>query len=385
MKNKKIVWLVHGPNAIYVNMFEGLKKINPNLDLIMTANSNNKQYKYFKNKYFKLKLLQRKTLLNFLFFPCKILYWLKGQPNNDITTLYYFEGLEDFLRKEKPDLVIANLYYRPSTWQAARYCKKTNTPFILQTEIKQFPNSFILKLLIRISFILSKGLFNQAKLILPWTEDGVKFNKKYFSTNNKIKLLPAGINTDIMYPVEVKKWRNKKEVAILTVGRMVPFKRHIDLLKALKYIEEIDSKFNYRLTICGTGPLENKIKEQAKELNINVNFIKKVSYKDMHVLFSEHDFFILPSYNEAIGMVVPEAMACGTPCIISDTCGSKTYRTKLTGFVFKTFDHKDLAIKILMMSLLYKTFGKNAKKHILEHYSIKKIAKQFNELIFKLI
>ena len=386
MKSKKIIWIVHGVNKIYQDMFEALKKENPNLDLIMTGNLYNKKYKNFKNKYFKLKLLKRKNIFKFLFFPFKLLHYIKGNPNCDITTLYYFKDMQKFLKEEKPDLVIANLYYRPSTWQAARYCRKNNIPLFLQTEIKQLPKNIFANILIRLSFIFLIRLFNQSKLVLPWAEDGVEFAKKYFPVRdkNKIQLLPAGVNSDICYPVKNKLYK-EKVIKILSVGRLVPFKRHIDLLNAFKYVSDKIKTIKYSLTICSSGPLENTLKQQAKDLNINVNFIKNIPYEEMYKLFNEHNFLVLSSYNEAIGMVVPEAMLCGCPCIVSDTCGSKMYIKKNIGIIFETFNVNELPLKIILMSLLFETFGKDAHIYIKNNYTSEKIGKKMNKKIQRFI
>ena len=381
---RKIIWVTHGPNNIYVNLFEALKKKDGDLELIMTASK--EWVGKFKNNYFKIKFLHRyEKIFNIIFLPYYIIHYLRGNSTVDIPNLIYFKGLYHFLEKEKPDIVIANLYYRPPTWQAARYCKKTNTPFILQTEIKQLPKGYLAQYALKQSFKILKGLFNQAEWILSWTSEGVKFGKKYFGIKNasKVKCLPAGIDTDIVHKIKIKK--ENDILRLLIVARMIPFKRYGDLLKAVKYLKD-NSKLKFKLSIRGDGPLEETIKERIRELKIQdkIEFIEKTPYNKMNEVFCKHDIFILPSFNEAIGMVVPEAMACGLPVIISDTCGATTYvEDGKNGYIFKTFNYKDLARKILSLKDAKKReeFGKHSEKLIKEKFDVNIVAKEFERLI----
>ena len=47
-------------------------------------------------------------------------------------------------------------------------------------------------------------------------------------------------------------------INLIITGRLVPFKNVISAVNALEYI---DSKYNYQLTIIGSGSEKNKIKK----------------------------------------------------------------------------------------------------------------------------
>jgi len=378
--NKKIIWIVGGPNPIYINIFEELKKQDNELDLIMVMN--NIQKDTFTNKYFKPVFLRKINLGKYFFFPIYIKNKLFNKSNVDIIELTYFDKLNDLLKKEKPDLVIALTYFKPYTRQAYNYCKKNNVPLIIQPEIKQIPKGLLSEIYTRLSLIYSKNLFKYCSKILPWTDDAYNFAKKYMD-KNKIKLLTPGIKTNIFKNHDTKKTKNIFK--ILMVARMVPFKRYNDALSAIKYLKE-NFPVKFKLTILGDGPLKNEIKELIKILDLknDVYFHKKIKYKKMNEIYSKHDVLILPSYNEAIGMVVPEAMSCGLPAIVSNTCGCKTYiSNNVDGLIFTTFDYNELATKLFLLSFpqIQKIFSKNASKKIHNNYDIKIIGNSLYNVI----
>ncbi len=297
----------------------------------------------------------------------------------DVIHLVHYTDYLPILDALKPDLIISNLYYMPTTRQMYHYAKKHNIPYILQTEIKRWPDGFG-GVLARVAALISRPMLRYARFILPWTVDAVSFAKQHFRKNN-VFLMPAGVDTSVFKKKTAKK---NKKLTILMIARMVPYKRYHDALHAMKYLKEqgVDFVFNIR----GDGPLEQDIKKTVVKLGLQdyVNFLPKTPYKKMPDLLNKQDLLILPSFNEAIGMVVPEAMACGLPVVVSDTAGATTYFTDgKHGYQFRTGDSEDLARKILMLNNRSKRerMGRAAANHIKKHFDIKKIAQQFDTFI----
>ena len=159
----------------------------------------------------------------------------------------------------------------------------------------------------------------------------------------------------------------------------------MDILKAIQYLLQ-NSKQKFTLSIIGSGPIEQEIKQMIKDFDIEqeVTFLERTPYEKLRFVYSAHDILVLPSYNEAIGMVVPEAMACGVPVVVSDTCGSKTYVVDgKNGYIFKTHDYMDLVNKILLLKDFRKRkfFGEHAMKHIRKNFDVKVIGKKFNKIV----
>jgi glycosyltransferase involved in cell wall biosynthesis len=64
----------------------------------------------------------------------------------------------------------------------------------------------------------------------------------------------------------------------------------------------------------------------------------------MKLLYRVADVFVLPSRSETWGLSINEALACGTPVIVSDKCGASIDLVKEdeNGLVFKSEDGQDL-------------------------------------------
>lgn len=379
----KILWITPYPNKnINELMFNYLGKYNKNLNLVMMV-PDAVRGREVNNKNFEIKYMKYKSYGDFLFIPLKIANWIKGKSNLDTIFSIGFDNFNKKTKDEKPNIIIANTIYNVFTIQAARYCKKNKVPFILQIEMQRF-NSKTQKILLKIFFkLFKKALFDNAKLILCWTDDGIEFAKNNFGKKNrkKIMLLPAPINTKIFYPTKKKE---SKKLRILNIARMTPYKRHIDLLKACLVLKK--RNINFELNLYGEGPIKQEIRDKIKKMGLEkeVNFPEKTTYEKLKEVYSNNDIFILPSYNEAIGMVVPEAMACGTPAIVSDTCGAKVYvKDRENGLIFETYNYKELAEKIIEISVKnkIKTMGQNALKTIKKQFSVEIINKKFEEII----
>ena len=294
--------------------------------------------------------------------------------------------LNQTLNSIKPDIIIINNYFRPSSIQAVRYATKNNIPFVLMTEVQDFYGP-LMKIAYKISFLFLKNLmFNKAAMILPWTERSRKFIIEHVRPeHSRIKTLSPGIDPKIFYPVNVKK--DADILNIVMVARMIPYKRYKDALKAAKLLKERGVKF--RLTFRGEGPLEDKIRALVRSYGLSgqVVFLDRIPYTKMNELFCANDVFILPSHNEAVGMVAPESMACGVVPVVSDSSGAEMYiKDGENGYIFKTFDYRDLArkIELLMDPKRRKRLSHNALNSIKNNHTDTKAAAKLYSIIKKL-
>jgi len=94
----------------------------------------------------------------------------------------------------------------------------------------------------------------------------------------------------------------------------------------LDALEQIETKCRFELNIVGTGPADyqQRLADQAASLKgTTVRFLGKKPRADLADIYRKHDLLLFPSIiEEGLGLVIVEAMACGTPALVSRTGGS---------------------------------------------------------------
>ena len=105
---------------------------------------------------------------------------------------------------------------------------------------------------------------------------------------------------------------------LLFVGRMVEAKRPLDMVRALPAVLE---KYPDTLAVLiGDGPDFEYCEEKTRALGLaeQVRFIRGRKNHELPVYYNAADIFINPTgENETFGLATAEAMACGTPVVIS--------------------------------------------------------------------
>ncbi|HEY3051049.1 MAG TPA: glycosyltransferase family 4 protein, partial [Gaiellaceae bacterium] len=109
------------------------------------------------------------------------------------------------------------------------------------------------------------------------------------------------------------------EPRLLCVGRLIPIKGHIVLLRA--FAEARQALPSLRLDIAGRGPLEPALRALAKELGVEnaVHFLGYVA--PVQRAIEDAAIVVVPSMGEGFGMVALEAMERARPVIAAEIGG----------------------------------------------------------------
>ena len=164
--------------------------------------------------------------------------------------------------------------------------------------------------------------------------------RHYDAPPRNIHVIPAGVDLDMFQPVDQYQARAelgiKDERVILYVGRIEPLKGIDILLRAipmLEYGQDLVSGTGQalRVLIVGGNPDNDseldRLKSLTSELGIEdcVRFTGSVPQSTLPTYYSAADVFVLPSHSESFGLAPLEAMACGTPVVVSRVGGMKTF------------------------------------------------------------
>jgi glycosyltransferase involved in cell wall biosynthesis len=139
------------------------------------------------------------------------------------------------------------------------------------------------------------------------------------------------------------------EPRLLCIGRLIPVKGHLVLLRALAQARAREPALV--LEIAGQGPLEPALKAYAKELGLSgaVRFLGYVS--PIQAAIEGAAAVVVPSLGEGFGMVALEAMERGRPVIASDVGGlPEIVADGETGFVVPAGDAEALADAMVVLA-----------------------------------
>ncbi len=258
--------------------------------------------------------------------------------------------------------------------------------------------------------LIRSSLFKQADLIVSASFDYIAHSqiKNYYRARaDKFREIPFGLdiekfqakminrqaaNSTIARAQKLIHYINdrfikKRQLDILFVGgldRAHYFKGVDILLKALSGL----TKRNWRLVIAGEGELRYDYETLARELKIadKIKFVGRLDDAEKIRYYQNTDLLILPSINsnEAFGLVLIEALACGAPVIASNLPGvRRVFSDQTEGLLAAPGDANDLREKIKFIldnEALRRTMALAARSLAEEKYDEKKMATELRRL-----
>ncbi len=151
---------------------------------------------------------------------------------------------------------------------------------------------------------------------------------KYFPDfAEKIRVVPCGVDSEIFHPVQnpdafqkIRKKYQLPEQYFLYLGTIEPRKNLENLIAAYSDFV-LTHERPAKLVLAGAkGWLCDNIFKKVRDFNLqdSVIFTEYIQEQDLAVLMSYALAFVFPSVYEGFGMPPLEAMACGTPVLVSD-------------------------------------------------------------------
>ncbi|BFM49613.1 glycosyltransferase [Marinomonas sp. THO17] len=193
--------------------------------------------------------------------------------------------------------------------------KHDKAVYVLENIVKSNTNNFF------INTQRNKKLFHHKNLVAVST--GVKNSADTFFLENNITPKSLNVITNPC-PVEqirvlAEKERPKRAPTgsyIVNVARLVPQKNHHLLIQAYS-----KSSKKLPLVIVGAGKLESELKLLAIKLGVEENIYFVGNQSNPYVWMKHAELFVLSSSFEGLGIVLFEALTCGTPIISVDCPG----------------------------------------------------------------
>ncbi len=195
----------------------------------------------------------------------------------------------------------------------------------------------------RLAQFFLKGIYRKVDYFTAVSTPASELANRYFPGNYEI--VPNGVDTDFFKPVERRPdgYPLDESPVILFVGRAEP-RKGINIL--LESFSMLLSKIpECKLVIVGEGHSRKKYLTSYRLPDSSLIVTGFVLDEDLPAYYSSADVFCAPALGgESFGLVLLEAMACGTPVVASDIPGYReVIKSTGGGILFKTGDAESLS------------------------------------------
>lgn len=191
-------------------------------------------------------------------------------------------------------------------------------------------------------------------------------------------VIPNGIETDA-YPCKTSVEGVKKQVLFLS---RVHVKKGIELLfEAWKRLHS--DYVDWQLLVIGNGEaeyihsLENRV--ESLGLKDSIKILPPVFGEAKIKVYQESALFCLPSFSENFGMVIAEAMSCGTPVITTTNCPWEILNETDTGWCVdlsvENLEHTLREAMGMDANALY-DMGQRASKLIYDNFDYRSVTRK---------
>lgn len=209
---------------------------------------------------------------------------------------------------------------------------------------------------------------------------------KYGYNPKNIEVIPNGFELEKFFYIENAKYKLAEEFPIIKnkfifslVARYEILKDHKTCLEAMKIVKEKFTQ-NFILLLCGTN-INKKNKELMdliKKNKLENNILLLDRRNDIPIIMSATDIYISSSSGEGFSNVIGEAMACETPCVVTNV-GDSAYIVGETGKVVERQEPQKLANEIItfIKSGEYIKNRKKCRKRIINKFKIEKIIEEY--------
>ena len=133
------------------------------------------------------------------------------------------------------------------------------------------------------------------------------------------EIIPNGVDTDFFRP------NGRRPDDALSQGPRLLFLGRLDprngLETVLRAMPTVIERFpDTQLVVAGDGPLRPLYERLARPVGNRVQFIGRVN-GDRPEVYGSADLYLCPTTKASFGITLLEAMACGTPLVVSDITG----------------------------------------------------------------
>ncbi len=285
-------------------------------------------------------------------------YWFSKTINSDINKYIAVNGV--------PEIVHAH-FILWAGFAAAKNKLLKNIPLVVTEHSSlYFENKVTL-----VEMILTGETLKHASAVICPSE----FMKKSLINNvsgyeSKFSLIP-----NIADSIFFEKYDfSQKENFIVSVGRMVKDKGFDVLIRAFS---KLKNATDYKLVLVGEGDELTSLKLLTAELGLSqkVEFTGTISKMELAALVRRSKILASCSYFETFGVTIAEALATGTPVLVTNVGAPAGFVIPGTGEICKVKDVADTTLKLDKMISGYSNYHLgNIQSYALRNFNASSVA-----------
>jgi len=236
--------------------------------------------------------------------------------------------------------------------------------------------------LTRSLFVNRVLLEGELRIIKKWADGVIAVSKEAARELAAIDLptyiIPGGVDSEHWHPDPVVRKRTRSllgyqedDIVVGYLSRLVRSKGAMSLLNVAARIVRLLP--NVRFMIIGDGPMRSQLERQIEEMRLKtvVTMLGSRPWRETPHYLNAMDIFVFPSFREAFGLALVEAMACGIAPVARFNAGTKEIITDgETGYLIASDEeifHQIL--KLAQDTDLRNRIGANARREVQDKYS----------------
>ena len=224
------------------------------------------------------------------------------------------------LRRRRPDVLVIGGYAVFAEQAAIAYAQLTRTPYLLHSESTLLPDRSALKRAVKRTVV--GRIVRGAAGGLAVGSNAARYLASYGLDPSRIRIFPNTVDVHAYAAAaddararadEIRTRRGLPERFWLFAGRLVEDKGVPDLMEALRLL----GSNALPLLVAGVGPPEDEIASQP-----GISCVGFQGQSELIELMALAELTVIPSRFEPWGVVVNEALAAGSPVVVTDQVGA---------------------------------------------------------------
>jgi glycosyltransferase involved in cell wall biosynthesis len=300
-----------------------------------------------------------------------------------------FMRLVRVTRAERPDVVYAYMGLANQSASLVKpLCRGTRIVWGIRSAIEDLrPYGWVS----RITPLLDRVASPLADRIVVNSEAARRAAVRRGLAAGRIAVVPNGFDCDRFRPDPEGRDRQRRawgvgDAAVVgMVARLDPVKDHATFLRAASRVAKERPEVRFVCVGDGDGRYRRNLEQLATELGLSGRLTWAGERAVTSAVYSALDVAVLSSGpGESFPNVVGEAMACGTPCVVSDS-GDAPLVVGETGAVFPSGDATALARAVVSLLDRARAAGDGASRaaraRIEQHYSLELLVRRTEEAL----